>query len=276
MNKLQEFVSIINTKLGQGYAYGGQSDKPLTAEALAALVKTFGRSHYYFTNYSAERWLGKEYYDCSGLMVYALRKTGLIPAVADYTAHNIFHMLCTPISKSQLRTGDICFNNTSGGIVHAGVYMGNNRVTHARGTFYGVVNTEMFTSFNTFGRLKFLSANFPPINIVFEKTAKRIGEAVKIYEQPSETSKILASLEPGSNVETQASLDENWYLINTGDRLGYAKIAKFVDTTELNLALEFLSEKSGIDKVYWYKQAMNTKWLDVCFIKIARSFGGLK
>lgn len=276
LNKLQEFVAIINSKLGEGYVYGGQNDQPLTKEALAALVKIFGRSHYYYTNYSAERWLGKEYYDCSGLIVYALRKTGLIPMVADYTSHNIFHTLCTPISKGQLKTGDLCFNNTSSGIVHVGIYMGNNRVTHARGTFYGVVNTELFASFNTFGRLKFLSANFPPIDISFEKSTKRISEAVNVYEQPDDTSKKLEAFEAGSSVETEASTGDGWYLVNTGSKMGYAKITKFFDTTELNLALDFLSQKTGIDKVYWYKQAMNTKWLDVCFIKIAKSFGGLK
>lgn len=155
MNKLQEFVTIANSKLGCGYVYGGQSDQPLTIDALEVLVKRFGKSHYYFTNYSAKRWIGKEYYDCSGLIVYTLRKLGLILKNEDYTTQNIFFKLCTPITQNQLGIGDLCFSKTSSGIVHAGIYMGNNRVTHARGTFYGVVNTTLFSSFNTFGRLTF-------------------------------------------------------------------------------------------------------------------------
>jgi len=34
------------------------------------------------------------------------------------------------------------------------VYIGNGRVIHARGTAYGVVETELFASFTVFGRLK--------------------------------------------------------------------------------------------------------------------------
>ncbi|MHB8061323.1 MAG: C40 family peptidase [Ruminiclostridium sp.] len=157
MDKLQEFIAIANSKLGCGYVYGGQNDQPLTIEALKVLVKRFGRSHYYFTNYSAEKWIGKEYYDCSGLLVYTLRKLGLILKNADYTTQGIFSKLCTPITQSQLRAGDLCFKKTTEGMVHVGIYMGDNRVTHARGTFYGVVNTTLFSSFNTFGRLDFFA-----------------------------------------------------------------------------------------------------------------------
>lgn len=115
MNKLKEFVSVINSKMGCGYVYGGQNAEPLTKEALAALVKKYGKSKYYYSNYSAEKWLGKEYYDCSGLIVYVLRKTGVIPMTADYTAQGIYSSLCIPITKKQLKTGDICFKNTSTG-----------------------------------------------------------------------------------------------------------------------------------------------------------------
>lgn len=159
LDNLQEFISIINSKIGEGYVYGGQNDEPLTKEALAKLVKKFGKDHYYFNNHSAERWLGKEYYDCSGLIVFTLRKMELITNTADYSAQNLFTKLCAPITQNQLKSGDLCFNKTKSGIVHVAIYMGNNKVTHARGTFYGVVNTMLFNSFNTFGRLKIFSNN---------------------------------------------------------------------------------------------------------------------
>lgn len=152
--KINDFINTIQSKIGCGYVYGGQSDKPLTKDALQKLVKMFGKKYYYFTKYSAEKWLGNEYYDCSGLVVYTLQKLGIIPKAADYTAEGIYRNLCVPIQKADLRLGDLCFVNTSTGINHVGVYTGNGKVTHARGTSYGVVETGLLSCFNTFGRLK--------------------------------------------------------------------------------------------------------------------------
>ncbi len=275
MNKLQEFVSVINSKIGCGYVYGGQNAEPLTKEALAALVKKFGRSKYYYSGYSAEKWLGKEYYDCSGLIVYTLRKLGIIQKTADYTSQGIYSALCTPITKKQLKTGDICFRNTSAGIIHCGVYMGNNKVTQARGTSYGVVNTNLFDSFNVFGRLKYFAGDTSDIKITFENSTKNIVEAAYAYELPDKASKSIGSLKPGSAVNIAAVMNGSWYLVNLNGKMGYVDAEAFTNHAELRKALEFLSLKSEIDMEYWYNQAINTKWLDLCFIKIARGFGGM-
>ncbi|MDF2988068.1 MAG: cell wall-associated hydrolase, invasion-associated protein [Eubacterium sp.] len=276
MNKLQEFLAIINSKIGAGYVYGGQNAEPLTREALSRLVNTFGRSRYYYANYSAEKWLGYQYYDCSGLIVYTLRKMGLIPMIADYSAQSIYSVLCTPISKNQLRPGDLCFRNTTtNGIIHTGVYTGNNRVTHARGTFYGVANTVVFDTFNTFGRLNYFAADYGEIKINFEQSVKSVQVAANIYEVPDEAAAVIGKLEAGSSANIEAGVGGNWYIIKLTGKMGYIKLKALTDNDELLKALEFISEKSGINKNYWYRQAMNIKYLDLCFIAIARGFGGL-
>jgi len=156
MGKREEFVAIVNSKIGSGYVYGGQNDDPLTKEKLEKLISIFGRSHYYFDGYSAEKWFGYEYYDCSGLIVYTLRRMGLIPKTADYTADGLFRILCKEIQKSELKPGDLCFvPNKSGVMVHVGVYIGNNKVTHAQNTKNGVVTTDLYKSFSRFGILRF-------------------------------------------------------------------------------------------------------------------------
>lgn len=277
MNKLQEFLAIVNSKIGAGYVYGGQSGEPLTREALAKLVNTFGRSNYYYSNYSAEKWIGYQYFDCSGLIVYTLRRMGLIPMIADYSAQSIFSVLCSPVSKSQLRPGDICFRNTdTNGIVHCGIYTGNERVTHARGTFYGVVSTQLFDSFNTFGRLKYFTGEYNDTKITFEQSVKTVPADTNIYDLPDEASAVLTKLKAGGTANIEAILSGNWYLVSLTGKMGYIKLKTLTDNDELKKALEFISQKSGIDKTYWYNQAMNTKWLDVCFIRIAEGFGGLK
>lgn len=154
VNKLNDFINIINSKIGCAYIWGGQNDEILTKEKLQWFINKFGRNHYYYSTYSAEKWIGKQgYYDCSGLVVYTLQKLGFINS--DYSASGIYSNLCTPIKKAELKAGDLVFVKGNTGITHIGVYVGNNRVTHARSCFYGVCQTALFDSFNTFGRLKF-------------------------------------------------------------------------------------------------------------------------
>ncbi|HEX2924646.1 MAG TPA: NlpC/P60 family protein [Ruminiclostridium sp.] len=273
MSRLQEFTGIINSKLGSGYVYGGQNDSPLTKEDLDGLVKKFGRARYYFGSYSAERWLGKQYYDCSGLVVYTLRKMSLIPVTADYSAQGIYSQLCRPITSKELRIGDLCFNKTDSGIVHVGVYMGNGRVTHARGTFYGVVNTQLFPSFNTFGRLNFFADEPPEVAITSEKSIKKAIVQTNVNEQPFDNTAGIGVITAGSLVHVEGKTGNGWYLIDIGGKKGYVKVSAVGDYDELVKAVDFLSQKTGIDKAYWYKQAGAIKWLDACFIKIAAAFG---
>lgn len=147
----KKFLELIRSKLGCGYVYGSQGEV-MTKDLLNTLVNRFGRSHYYFDGYSAEKWLGKECFDCSGLIVWALEQLGLIRT--DLTADGLYQ-LCEPVQKSKLEVGDLVFYQNSNGYKHhAGVYIGNGRVIHARGTAYGVVETEMFNKFTAFGSLK--------------------------------------------------------------------------------------------------------------------------
>ena len=150
----KKFLELIRSKLGCGYVYGAQGEV-MTKDLLNTLVNRFGRSHYYFDGYSAEKWLGKQCFDCSGLIVWALEQLGLIRT--DLTADGLYQ-LCEPARKSKLEVGDLVFyQNSNGYKTHVGVYIGNGRVIHARGTAYGVVETELFASFTAFGRLKVFS-----------------------------------------------------------------------------------------------------------------------
>jgi len=85
-----------------------------------------------------------------------LQQLGLL--TTDLTADGLYR-ICEPIGREALEPGDLVFyQNSNGYKTHVGVYMGNGKVIHARGTAYGVVETEMFSSFTAFGRLKV----FPP------------------------------------------------------------------------------------------------------------------
>jgi len=67
-------------------------------------------------------------FDCSGFIQYVYNQNGIkIPRMA----HHQFYA-GTPISKSQLRPGDLVFFETyTVGVSHCGIYIGNNNFIHA-------------------------------------------------------------------------------------------------------------------------------------------------
>jgi cell wall-associated NlpC family hydrolase len=142
------FTELIKAKVGCGYAWGTQGEI-LTATKLAELRRIHGPSKYDFEEngikVSANKWLGKQCFDCSGLIVWALKKLGFI--TQDYTAAGLYG-LCDSVDHPQ--PGDLCFNVTLG---HVGVYAGGGQYVHSKGTNWGVVMTDKY-NFVKFGRLK--------------------------------------------------------------------------------------------------------------------------
>jgi len=213
---VKKFLEIIVSKKGSGYVYGGQNDDLLTIDKLEKLVSIFGKKHYYFDNYSAEKWIGKEYYDCSGLIVYTLRQLELIPINKDYTASDIYKELCIPINKEELKEGNLVFSGTNG-ITHVGIYIGNNKIIHSRGTFYGVVETSLFNSFNKFGRLKF----FEQINCIEKYEQRRItADKLNVRNLPSTNGDILGQLNKNDLIYINGICD-NWLRIIFNNKLSF-------------------------------------------------------
>ncbi len=72
---------------------------------------------------------GKSGIDCSAFVraVYKMAFGITLPR----TAREQFRVSEAKISKSELKQGDLVFFNTTGGISHVGVYLGNNRFAHA-------------------------------------------------------------------------------------------------------------------------------------------------
>ncbi|NPV58345.1 MAG: C40 family peptidase [Actinobacteria bacterium] len=87
----------------------------------------------------AMRYLGVPYvyggggpngFDCSGLVQYVFRKFGV--NLTHYTVTQA--QAGTPVSRSELRPGDVIFFGENGGtgfLYHVGIYVGNNSFIHA-------------------------------------------------------------------------------------------------------------------------------------------------
>jgi cell wall-associated NlpC family hydrolase len=149
MNKL---LNLVKEKVGCGYVWGSQGES-LTPEKLNQFIEWFGREHYFLSDGTkADKWMGKQCFDCSGLIVWALSKLGLFSG--DATASDLFYNYCTPIGFQEIKPGDLLFRKNQSGIVHVGVYAGNGDTIEAKGTAAGVVKGRAI-DFNIFGRLKF-------------------------------------------------------------------------------------------------------------------------
>jgi len=149
---MSKFIDLVKSKIGCGYVLGSQGEV-MTQKLLDSLAHWNTAKN----NAIAKKWIGKQCFDCSGLIVWSLQQLGFITKAEDYTADTLFYKECTLITKDELKENDLVFIKTkNSGITHVGVYIGNGQVVEAKGTPYGVVKSTLFkTDFNTFGRLKF-------------------------------------------------------------------------------------------------------------------------
>jgi len=78
--------------------------------------------------------------DCSGLVVYVLRKIGAIDSKKDYSAA-MFQSVSKPVSLKSLVAGDLVFNKTEKAS-HVGVFVGD-AVIESKGRDDGVVRRKL-------------------------------------------------------------------------------------------------------------------------------------
>lgn len=79
-------------------------------------------------------------WDCSGLWWYAVNELSLYDEPTDRTAHDTYHDYCTPISKDELRPGDLVFiEGDDGRIAHMGIVGRHGYIYEAVSGFCGVV-----------------------------------------------------------------------------------------------------------------------------------------
>lgn len=142
----------------QKHLFDGYTDYDIPPDALedakfAAMIK------------EAEKYLGYPYvwggsspstsFDCSGFVCWVINHSGW--SVGRTSAQGLYN-LCTPVSRSNARPGDLVFfkgTYKTNGVSHVGIYVGNNRMLHCGDPIsYTNINTQYWQShFFTFGRL---------------------------------------------------------------------------------------------------------------------------
>jgi NlpC/P60 family. len=148
--RVQSLLDLLDTCVGGQYIYSGQGEN-ITTEFVDKVYELYpdyfsdGRYEYFMgiAEESAEDgWDFPEDYcwDCSGLWWYAVNELGLYANYTDRTASDTYNDYCTPITKDELRPGDIVFlEDVSGRIVHMAVVGRRGYIYEAAGSFIGVV-----------------------------------------------------------------------------------------------------------------------------------------
>lgn len=110
LQKIQKLIQIARAQIGKPYSYGST---------------------------------GPYSFDCSGFTTYVYRQIGIsLPRVASSQAYGAKN-----VSKSELRTGDLVFFNTYGGISHVGLYIGDGAFIHASSYGSGVRYDSIYSKY---------------------------------------------------------------------------------------------------------------------------------
>ncbi len=107
-----------------------KTPSPLTDEQFSLLLT------------EAEKYLGYKYvwggstpstsFDCSGYVSWVVNHSGIGVSIGRKNAKNIYK-LCTKISASELKPGDLVFfkgTYSTSGVSHVGIYIGNGKMIH--------------------------------------------------------------------------------------------------------------------------------------------------
>lgn len=121
---VKEFIDLANSKIGCKYVWGAWGED------------------------------GGKSFDCSGFVSWLLIQIGVFNAGRREVCSGLY-TACTPISKSELQTGDLCFRGPG---EHVAIWLSDNKTVEAMGKDYGVCNGRVGNRFTHYGRIKGLSS----------------------------------------------------------------------------------------------------------------------
>ena len=146
--------------IGDIYVWGGNGQTEISAGWIRRMDTSetnAQRSIRFWEKQKAAGMTDLAAFDCSGLISRYLQDNGIVSS-----KRNCDHLwaMCTPVTRADLRPGDLLFRSRNGDMYHVGVYIGGGKVVEAKGRDDGVVLRGINASgdgyWNKFGRLKAL------------------------------------------------------------------------------------------------------------------------
>ena len=175
--QVAEVLGYLDSCVGGQYVFSAQGDL-ITSTFLDKVYEIYpdyfsdGRWEYFSEIADSEAYFPESYaWDCSGLWWDCANALSLYDTYTDRTANDTYYDYCTPITKEQLRPGDIVFlEDDDGRIVHMGIVGQKGYIYEAASGFVGVVKKRtvdkriynnivndgilVYENWNVFGRPK--------------------------------------------------------------------------------------------------------------------------
>lgn len=139
--KISDFTDLAKGQVNKGiYVWGANG------ELLKDISPSWIKSHENSTDnynkalkmYEERKGIsGARAFDCSGLVCWALRECGAKEKGFDKTAEGLRQM-CSKVTKSQLKDGDLCFKVSDGKAHHVGIFV-SGKIVEAKGRAYGMM-----------------------------------------------------------------------------------------------------------------------------------------
>lgn len=184
-----------------------------------------------------EKWIGHMVADCSGLFVWAFRQLGGSIYHGSNTIWNKYLTAKGKLTNGQrsdgkpIRPGTAVFLTKGDDRHHIGLYIGNGKCIEAKGTRYGVIESNI-THWDEWGELKDVDYMDTPIEPIYKAKVHvdTNPEPVRLRSQPTTKATVIAEIQQGVIVEVLGTVSQNsvdWCYIKDGELTGYM-MAKFL------------------------------------------------
>jgi len=145
-------------------------------------------------------------FDCSGYTQYVFKQEGIsIPRTTDQQ-----YAMGTSVAKSDLKTGDIVFFNTSGsGVSHDGIYIGSGKFIHSstsKGVMISSINDPAYWGSRYIGARRV--HDFTPDSLVASADSPTAGKKAVTYASRAEIAQTLVQELDLKKTSTQSAFSD--------------------------------------------------------------------
>ena len=136
---VKEFVQYLYEQLCNVYVWGGNGQTEISEGWIRRMDTSETNAQRSIRFWEKQKTAGMTdlaAFDCSGLISRYLQDNGIVSSKRNC---NHLWAMCTPVTRAELRPGDLLFRSRNGDMYHVGVYVGHGRVIEAKGRDDGVV-----------------------------------------------------------------------------------------------------------------------------------------
>ncbi len=136
---IKDCTAFIYQQIGQLYVWGGDGDREITEKTVRNMETSDANAERVIKHWKqmiADGITDIKGYDCSGLISRFLEDHGIVESKRN--SNHLWNM-CTPITREEMREGDLAFRQKSGDNYHVGYCPGGGFMIEAKGRDDGVI-----------------------------------------------------------------------------------------------------------------------------------------